>query len=339
MRTQTYLHVATPCNEDWSKMTPVEKGRFCDSCAKQVMDFTVMTDTEILKHLKVGGGKICGRIHKDQLQRALHDIDRKKKKSWQFLMAGFVSLLFSIVKGNAQKKELKEEPKAGLLSTNSSSVFTEQLQQSNLTLKGKVMNAEQESLLHAYALNPLSLEKILVNKQGQFVMQVNEKVDAVLVGAKGFDSRMVPVSLLQNKDTTITLNATDTTITGIGGFDKGDLNGTNIIMGGITSFEKMEAKDTVITFVKKIFNNSFFKILPNPAVKGGVGISVKQAGTYTVHIFDNNSKLVHMQEITVNAKGEVVQIVFPSCIVKGTYYIRLIDKKTNKQYVDKLIVQ
>lgn len=339
MRTQTYLHVATPCNEDWSKMTPVEKGRFCDSCATQVMDFTVMTDTEILKHLKVGGGKICGRIHKDQLQRALHDIDRKKKKSWQFLMAGFASLLFSVVKGNAQKKELKEEPKAGLLSTNNSSVFTEQLQQSNLTLKGKVINAEQESLLHAYALNPLSLEKILVNKQGQFVMQVNEKVDAVLVGAKGFDSRMVPVSLLQNKDTTITLNATDTTITGIGGFDKGDLNGTNIIMGGITSFEKMEAKDTVITFVKKIFNNSFFKILPNPAAKGGVGISVKQAGTYTVHIFDNNSKLVHMQEITVNAKGEVVQIVFPSCIVKGTYYIRLIDKKTNKQYVDKLIVQ
>lgn len=339
MRTQTYLHVATPCNEDWSKMTPVEKGRFCDSCAKQVMDFTIMTDTEILKHLKAGGGKICGRIHKDQLERALHDIDRKKKKSWQFLMAGFASLLFSVVKGNAQKKELKEVPKAGLLSTNNSSIFTEQLQQSNLTLKGKVINAEQESLLNAYALNPVSLEKILVNNQGRFVMQVNEKVDAVLVGAKGFDSRMVPVGLLQNKDTTITLNATDTTITGIGGFDKGDLNGTNIIMGGITSFEKMEARDTVITFVKKIFNNSFFKILPNPSTKGGVGIAIKQAGTYTIHIFDNNSKLVHMQEVTVNAKGEVVQIVFPGCLVKGTYYIRLIDKKTNKQYVDKLIVQ
>jgi hypothetical protein len=339
MKTETYLHVATPCNEDWNKMTAVEKERFCDSCATQVMDFTTMTDQEVLRHLAAGNGSICGRIHKDQLQRALHDSDRKRRKGWQLLMAGVASLFFSVVKGNAQKKVVREEPKSGLLTTNTSSLFTQQMQQAEITLKGKVVNAEQDALLNGYVLNPVSLEKILVNKQGQFVMKASEQLDAVLVGAKGFDSRMVPISFFKNSDTTITLNATDTTITGIGGFDKGDLSGTNIIMGGITSFEKMETKDSVVTFVKKIFNNAFFKILPNPSTKGGVGIAVKQAGTYTVHIFDNNSKLMHVQEITVNAKGEVVQIVFPGCMVKGTYYIRLIDKETKKQYIDKLIVQ
>jgi hypothetical protein len=79
--------------------------------------------------------------------------------------------------------------------------------------------------------------------------------------------------------------------------------------------------------------------LPNPATKGGVGISIKQTGNYTVQIFDNNSKLIHVQEVVVNGKGEIVQIIFPSCVVKGTYYIRVVDKKTKKQYVDKLLVQ
>jgi hypothetical protein len=46
-----------------------------------------------------------------------------------------------------------------------------------------------------------------------------------------------------------------------------------------------------------------------------------------------------VQEVVVNSKGQVVQIIFPDCVVKGIYYIRVIDKKTKKQYVDKLMVQ
>jgi len=26
------LQIREPCHEDWDKMTPVDKGRFCDSC-------------------------------------------------------------------------------------------------------------------------------------------------------------------------------------------------------------------------------------------------------------------------------------------------------------------
>jgi hypothetical protein len=34
------LQIPEPCHEDWNKMTPVHKGRFCDSCEKAVVDFT-----------------------------------------------------------------------------------------------------------------------------------------------------------------------------------------------------------------------------------------------------------------------------------------------------------
>jgi hypothetical protein len=340
MKTQTYLHLDDPCNENWNNMTTVEKGRFCDSCATQVMDFTIMTDIEVLQYLSANNGKMCGRIHKDQLQRALLTHEQKKK-GLQLMIAGVASLFFSIGKSSAQQKTLNQDaPKASLLQNKQSTIFINQtISTAEQTLKGSIVNAEQSALLNGYIVNPMNHEKVLANKFGQFVMQIPADVNHVLVGAKGFDTRTVPASMLNGIDTTITLTATDTTIKDIGIFDKGDLNGTNIIMGGIRSFTEIEKSDTVITFVKKIFNNAFFKILPNPATKGGVGISIKQAGNYTVQIFDNNSKLIHVQEVVVNGKGEIVQIIFPSCVVKGTYYIRVVDKKTKKQYVDKLLVQ
>ena len=42
------INIADPCHEDWSKMNPVELGRFCSSCQKKVVDFTTQTDEEII---------------------------------------------------------------------------------------------------------------------------------------------------------------------------------------------------------------------------------------------------------------------------------------------------
>ena len=38
------LSVSEPCHENWDKMSPVNQGRFCGSCQKQVVDFSVMSD-------------------------------------------------------------------------------------------------------------------------------------------------------------------------------------------------------------------------------------------------------------------------------------------------------
>lgn len=63
------IQIPTPCSEDFSKMTPVEKGHFCNNCEKTVIDFSKMSDQEIVNFYKKNGGKLCGRFHHSQLNR------------------------------------------------------------------------------------------------------------------------------------------------------------------------------------------------------------------------------------------------------------------------------
>src|SRR5688572_9080568 len=78
MSKKIQLSVPTPCHEDWNAMTPVEKGKFCGSCQKQVVDFSNMNDRQVAEFFKKPStGSVCGRFMSDQLER---DIEIPKKR-------------------------------------------------------------------------------------------------------------------------------------------------------------------------------------------------------------------------------------------------------------------
>ncbi len=66
------LSIADPCKEDWDGMSPSEKGRFCNSCEKQVVDLSRMTDLEIIQLIDDNPGvKMCGNAKPSQLGRPI----------------------------------------------------------------------------------------------------------------------------------------------------------------------------------------------------------------------------------------------------------------------------
>ncbi|MFN8291224.1 MAG: carboxypeptidase-like regulatory domain-containing protein [Chitinophagaceae bacterium] len=78
MSKKIQLTIPKPCHEDWDKMTPVEKGKFCGSCQKQVVDFSVMSDRQVAAFFrKPSTGSVCGRFMTDQLDR---EIEVPKKR-------------------------------------------------------------------------------------------------------------------------------------------------------------------------------------------------------------------------------------------------------------------
>lgn len=67
------LKIDQPCHADWSKMIPEEQGKFCQSCEKVVVDFSWMSDTQILRTMdEMVNQSVCGRFESDQLHRELN---------------------------------------------------------------------------------------------------------------------------------------------------------------------------------------------------------------------------------------------------------------------------
>ena len=62
------ISIPKPCHENWNTMIPEEKGRFCNSCSKTVIDFTKMETMEIQGFIDQNKeNNICGHFKQTQL--------------------------------------------------------------------------------------------------------------------------------------------------------------------------------------------------------------------------------------------------------------------------------
>lgn len=83
------LRIDSPCNEKWSDMNQSENGRICDSCKKEVIDFTKMSDRELINFLRTE--KPCGRFRPDQLNKLIQE--PKSSKKWISVAATSAAML------------------------------------------------------------------------------------------------------------------------------------------------------------------------------------------------------------------------------------------------------
>ena len=52
------IQIPEPCHEDWDAMTPLQRGRHCDTCRQTVHDLSTMTEREA-KTLLNSGEDVC----------------------------------------------------------------------------------------------------------------------------------------------------------------------------------------------------------------------------------------------------------------------------------------
>jgi hypothetical protein len=87
------LSIPEPCHQNWDKMNPTEQGRFCNACAKQVVDFSSMSDTQVLNYFStLKDEKVCGRVYPDQLERAITQPKEPKKRLFWYW--NYITMLF-----------------------------------------------------------------------------------------------------------------------------------------------------------------------------------------------------------------------------------------------------
>jgi len=145
MKTSNYIvRIPEPCHEDWNKMQPDDKGKFCGSCCKSVHDFSNKTDAEIRDILLENKGKdICGHFKKTQVNRPLNfsvnfnELPKNMSTTKAFAVALFLAfgtMLFSCTAVNGKKIDTIE-----VMNTNEGNVTETTPPDSLLFMKGQTV--------------------------------------------------------------------------------------------------------------------------------------------------------------------------------------------------------
>ena len=96
------LSIKKPCSENFSSFSKTNDGGFCQSCKKNVIDFTNMSDQEILSYLTNKENKTCGLFLESQLKTYKIPENKKTSKMTSIFASHFFGLsLLSLLSFNS----------------------------------------------------------------------------------------------------------------------------------------------------------------------------------------------------------------------------------------------
>ncbi len=107
-RNHFQISVPQPCSNRWEEMAHVsDRERHCASCDKVIVDFTEMSDAQVIAYF-MKQGNTCGRFSPYQLDRDLLPPGERKRFSWK--SAFLLPALLLWMQGAAQNKGPQSKP-------------------------------------------------------------------------------------------------------------------------------------------------------------------------------------------------------------------------------------
>jgi hypothetical protein len=202
------LSIPEPCHESWQQMTPTEQGRFCNACAKEVIDFSMMTDTEVLNYFtKITQENVCGRALPSQLERTISKPKEPKKRLfwyWNYMVMFFI--FFG--KGNAAKAQGGIKPDTELSPVKNSDIRGEIIKVRDVNLDasrvitGKIMDMDRNPVSFASVKIKGTTNGVAADANGTYSMRINPN-DVIVISGAGFKTIEVPVGIQTTLNTVL----------------------------------------------------------------------------------------------------------------------------------------
>jgi len=318
------LSIPDPCHENWEKMTGVEKGKFCSSCQKAVVDFTNMSDRQLADFFKKPKGTVCGRFNNDQLDRQIM-IPQKRipwiKYFFQIALPAFVVSQRAIAQSKIIVKEIAEcNFVVGQLRIKEEKPKVNAAKE----LRGKIIDGHGNPVSYATVVKKDTKAGALADSNGYF--KIKAPINSILVfSAIGYLTKEIKVN---NSDF---LNIV---------FDKNEIMMLGeVVVAGLVRSTPVKP----VPLIQKIIDTAFtrFSVYPNPVTKNAsLNISLKkfEIGKYFISILNSSGETIQSNEVHVESKNQVIDYILKE-ISAGTYFVRLANKKIGKQYTEKIIVQ
>ena len=339
------LHIPESCHENWDRMTSVEKGRYCSSCQKQVVDFTGMTDEQLLAFFKRSTGSVCGRFMQDQLGRRI-EIPKKRipwiKYFFQFALPAF---LFSF-KATAQGKVKVQTgitfmvPAPIKIKAGKEAAVPEY--KNEKIIRGKVMDENDNGIPYASILLKGTTRVVAADSTGNFSLKYNGSEDScVLISSCAGFQEVETVVNVNREEVSVIIPMISNNI-----FDEGIVVG--IVMPEIEAFmvdigdSDADTTNILDTVWNKIFSpGKLPKVYPNP-VKSNATLTIEigkhEKGTHSFRISAVNGQILLSKELWVDENSGVVKIHIPS-LAAGAYVLEMINRQTGKRNTEKIIIK
>ncbi|MFK7814460.1 MAG: carboxypeptidase-like regulatory domain-containing protein [Maribacter sp.] len=186
MKNAIRISVKKPCSEKFENFTPTAAGGFCDSCQKEVIDFTAMTSDELINHFSNTSGQTCGRFKNSQLKTYEPMMSHNSNRS--FVSRGIAVLSFSLLALCA----LSEVHAQGDVSVNSrinteinfimgAPIVIAEIAVEQYTVAGTVIDEENLPLAGVNVVLKGTNEGIMTDIDGKFEFPRQLDVDDVLI--------------------------------------------------------------------------------------------------------------------------------------------------------------
>jgi CarboxypepD_reg-like domain len=309
------LSIPEPCHQNWQQMTPQEQGRFCKACAKVVVDFSVMTDKEVLNYFSTVGGTTCGRLDQGQLDREIiypHPPKSSWKKYWLSLAT---ALIFFSAKLTAQTKPPKtttaatppsyDNKKGQVFITLGKVASSANQLPKTREVKGRVTDDNNTPIAGASVIVKGTGIGVAANGNGEFsINMAADKDNYLLFSAVGFEMKEFKWNNDVNKDSLLRIVLPTRQYMGeVGVIVVAEKKKRNLF----DIWKKNEQKCT------KVSQNMTIRIYPSLVAVGSsfnINLAGILPGNYSIFIYDASGRIILRREIHIN-KGAAVKESFP----------------------------
>ncbi len=217
------ISIPQPCGQSWQQMETTENGRHCAHCAKIVVDFSKMTNDEILAYL-AGTSNVCGRFNEFQLPNVNYQLgleNQRKKLGWKKWVAA-VSLLVTGLVNRAMAQTAPASPvnTQQNASDNSRQEFmlgkVAVLDTNILHITGVVIGADDKlPVVGAYIKLKGTNTGTQTDTLGRFKLPHVDARAVLVISYIGYQTREMEVSAGNQKSLTIALQPSQAVLGGI----------------------------------------------------------------------------------------------------------------------------
>jgi CarboxypepD_reg-like domain/Secretion system C-terminal sorting domain len=364
------LNIAEPCHENWDNMTPVQKGKFCGSCQKQVIDFSNMSDREVAQFFKKPStGSVCGRFMQDQLERSI-EIPRKRipwvKYFFQFALPAFLMSTKATAQGKVKVTTTTNEASASnctrlmgkiapVKRTLVSDTLLKPVQRQDdppivlqgiiglnneavsksIFIKGKVVDEKGNPIPFASIIIKDTKDGAATDDKGTFSIKLKRGLNDLILmtSSVGFETKEINVKPGELNNLLIQLNANQMLGEVV---VRSDISQRGR-MGGLISCVSITGSRAMVT---SLFRSDSVKIYPNPVLSGSmINIEVLKwgEGKTLIQLYNMAGQKVHVAEINMDSKSWKATLPLPS-LMPGVYIIKVYSDEKKKTYTTKIVV-